>query len=304
MAGMADTSSTAIDLSRLPAPAIVEQLSFEAILAVMLADLQARLGPDLFDALVESDPAMKLLEVCAYRELLIRQRVNDAARGVMLAYAAGADLDQLAALVGVARLTITPANEETGAAAVMESDEALRQRVILAPESFSVAGPGDAYVYHALSADAGVLAASCTSPEPGEIVVTILARDGDGEAGPELIEAVEAVVNSRPVRPQSDLVSVQSAEIVTFAVAAALTLYHGPDTSVVVDAAEASLTAYLNRSRKLGRDITVSGLTAALQVEGVHRVALAAPAADVVVTQLQAAFCTGADITVAGYTDD
>ena len=45
----------------------------------------------------------------AYRELLIRQRVNDAARGVMLATASGTDLDNLAANFNVERLLITPA---------------------------------------------------------------------------------------------------------------------------------------------------------------------------------------------------
>ena len=101
---------TTIDLSTLPPPSVVETLDFEAILAAMLADLQAR--DPAFTALVESDPAYKILEVCAYRELLIRQRVNDAARATMLAYATGADLEQIGALFGVTRLTITEADEE------------------------------------------------------------------------------------------------------------------------------------------------------------------------------------------------
>ena len=76
-------SFTAVDLSRLVAPTVVETLDFETIFAAMLADLQAR--DSAFSALVESDPAYKILEVAAYRELLIRQRVNDAGRAVMLA---------------------------------------------------------------------------------------------------------------------------------------------------------------------------------------------------------------------------
>lgn len=133
------TGSSSVDLSRLPPPTIVEQISYETILAGMTADLRARL-PD-FDATVESDPAVKILQVAAYREMLNRQQFNDRARGVMLAYARGSDLDQLAALVGVQRLVIRPADPVTGAAAEMEPDDALRQRAVLAPESFSVAGP-------------------------------------------------------------------------------------------------------------------------------------------------------------------
>ena len=99
-------SYTAIDLSKLPAPAIVEPLSYEIILGEMLAHL-VELDPDL-TALVESDPAMKVLQVAAYREFLLRQRVNDGSRSVMLAYAAGTDLDQLGANLNVARQLVSP----------------------------------------------------------------------------------------------------------------------------------------------------------------------------------------------------
>ena len=64
----------------------------------------------------------------------------------------------------------------------MESDPDFRRRIQLAPEGFSVAGPEGAYIFHALSADPGVLDACATSPSPGEVVVTVLARAGDGTA--------------------------------------------------------------------------------------------------------------------------
>jgi phage-related baseplate assembly protein len=38
-----------------------------------------------------------LLQVVAYRELLLRQRINEASKAVMVAYAASADLDQIGA---------------------------------------------------------------------------------------------------------------------------------------------------------------------------------------------------------------
>jgi len=78
-------SFSAIDLSALPAPDIIETLDFEVILAAMLTDLQARDAS--FSALVESDPAYKILEVAAYRELLLQARINSAAKAVMLPYA-------------------------------------------------------------------------------------------------------------------------------------------------------------------------------------------------------------------------
>src|SRR5690606_1403888 len=88
LAAMPGTSAiSTLDLSLLPAPDVVEALDFETIFAAMLADLQAR--DPTFDALVESDPAYKVLQVSSFRELLLRQRVNDAARERMLAFASG-----------------------------------------------------------------------------------------------------------------------------------------------------------------------------------------------------------------------
>lgn len=280
---------------------MVEQLSFEAIYADGLARLQAIL-PD-FDATVESEPAVKVLQVFAYREMLIRQQFNDRALAVMLAFASGPDLDNLAALVGVTRLVITEADPDHGIEQELESDEALRGRVVLAPESFSVAGPELAYVFHARSADAEVLDASATSPAPGQVLVTVLSRTGNGEASDELLEAVEAVVNGRTVRPLTDQVTVASAEIVEFAIEAQLFIYEGPDSTIVLAAAEASLQAYIDAGQRLGRDITLSGLYAALHVEGVQRVDLAAPAANIVLGPTQAPWCTGIDLTSGGVGD-
>ncbi|MGF7149435.1 phage-related baseplate assembly protein [Sphingomonas zeicaulis] len=325
------TSSTAVDLSRLPPPTVVEQLSYEEILSAMIAELGAR---DItFSANVESDPVYKLLQVAAYRELLVRQNFNDRARGLMLAFARGADLDQLAVLVGVTRLVLEEADPLTGAAAVMESDDALRARVVLAPESFSVAGPELAYVFHAKSASGDVLDATATSPKPddikaiaidalagaggtpeqiaaidaamsaatwpGEVIITVLSRDEDGTAAPELLETVEAVVNGRPVRPLTDYVKVQSATIVDYEIDATIHIFAGPDPTIVQDAAAVKLQAYVDFCHFLGRPPTLSGIYAALHVEGVQRVEILQPAADVVADETQAAWCTNIALTVA-----
>jgi phage-related baseplate assembly protein len=296
-------SSNAVDLSRLPAPAVVETLDYEVILADMRADLVAR-APTLSAALaIESDPLNKLIEVCAYRELILRQRVNDAAKGVMIAYAVGSDLDQLAALMGVARLIITPADPQTNTPAVLEDDEDLRRRVVLAPEGFTVAGPEGAYIFHALSADADVLDASVASPTPGQVVVTVLSRLGDGSASAELLQAVTTAVSGDTVRPLTDQVVVQSATIVNYAIAAEIFTYEGPDSAVVVAQAQNNCAAYALAQRKLGRDITRSGLYAALHIGGVQRVVLTEPAADVVVARDQAGHLTSSTVTHGGVAD-
>jgi phage-related baseplate assembly protein len=295
----ARSSSTTVDLSRLAAPIIVEQKPFETILAEMVAQIQTLLPS--FDATIDSDPAVKVLQVAAYREVLIRQAAQDGGEQVMVAFATGAQLDHLAALVGVARLVITRADTATGATAVLEDDDALRQRIVLAPEGFSVAGPELAYVFHAKSAAPGVLDSSATSPDPGEVVVSVLSRDGDGTASWSLLDAVEAVVRNPRIRPLGDAVSVRSAEIVPFAIVADLVTFTGPDRALLLASARTRLDAYLANSRKLGRDITRSAIFGALMTEGVQNAVIYEPAADVVCDLTEAAHCTAITLGFGGY---
>ncbi len=102
-----------IDLSQLPAPDVVETLDFEAILAERKATLISLYPEDEQEAIartltLESDPLVKYLEENAYREVILRQRINEAAKAGMVAYAIKNDLEQLAANNNVERLVITP----------------------------------------------------------------------------------------------------------------------------------------------------------------------------------------------------
>lgn len=286
---------TAVDLSKLPFPAAVEVLDFEVVLAEILADYQAR-DPE-FSALVESDPAYKVLEVAAFREVLLRQRVNEAIKAICLAYAMDSDLDQLAARYNVERLTLIPANDDTvpPTPAVMEDNESLRRRVQLSFEGFSTAGPKGAYIFHALGSDANVLDASAYGPPetPGVVRVAVLSRIGDGTASAELLETVNDTLSANDVRPLTDDVQVESAEILNYAVNATLIMYPGPDASVAIAAAQAELDAYVEKNHRLGRDVTLSGLYAALHQEGVQNVILNSPTESIVAAWNQAAYCTG-----------
>ena len=294
-----------IDLSQLPAPQIVDVPDFETLIAERKAEFVALHPKDEQEAVIrtlelESEPVTKLLQENAYRELLLRQRINEAAHAVMVAYAMGGDLDQLAANYNVKRLTVTPANNDAvpPVAAVMESDEALRLRVPAAFEGLSVAGPTAAYEFHARSADGRVADASATSPAPAEVVLTVLSREGDGTAEKDLLDVVEKALNSENVRPVADRLTVRSAEIIPYRVEATIFLYPGPEP--VMAAAKASLQKYIASQTRLGRDIRRSAIFAALHVEGVQRVELASPLADVVLNKTQAASCTQWSVTNGG----
>lgn len=288
-----------IDLSQLPAPQIVDVQDFEGLLAERKAAFVALYPEDEQDAVrrtlaLESEPITKLLQESTYRELLLRQRINEAAQAVMVAYAIGSDLEQLAANNNVNRMTITPAdnNAVPPVAAVMESDESLRLRIPAAFEGLSVAGPSASYEFHARSADGRVADASATSPAPSEVVLTVLSREGDGTAEADLLAIVEKSLNSENVRPVADRLTVRSAEIIPYSVDAAIFLYPGPETEPVIAAARASLKKYITSQTRLGRDIRRSAIYAALHVEGVQRVELTLPPDDVVLNRTQAASCT------------
>lgn len=309
-----------IDLAQIPAPDIVEALSFEAIFAAMLADLIAR--DSVFTALLESDPAYKILEVAAYRELILRQRVNDAARSVMLATAISTDLDNLAANFNVLRLLISPADLAAipPVAAIYESDLAFRARTQLAFEGLSTAGPVGGYIFHGLSADGDVKdiavdavtfhitdglivvdhTANLSAPEPGKVAVTVLSHTGNGTAASELLALVEAAINSDSVRPLTDKVIVRSAEIISYTITATLYFYDGPSSSTVLAAAQAALNAYIADQRKIGYDVTRSGLFHALHQPGVQNVTLTNPAADLVIANYQVGYCTAITLTNGG----
>ncbi|SMQ97126.1 baseplate assembly protein [Xanthomonas fragariae] len=291
-------SFTAVDLSKLQAPDLIDALDFEKIFAEALAQFR-RLLPE-FSALTESDPVYKILQLFAARELLIRQRANDKAQQTMLAFATGTNLDHLGALFGVARLVLDPGQPETGIPPTYESDVDFRRRIQLAPEGFSVAGPEGAYIYHALSAAADVMDASATSPAPGQVLVTVQSRTGDGTAPQALLDQVAAILTNDDVRPLTDNVTVQSVQIVPYAIGGRVYTYAGPDSAVVMREAMRSLQAYLAEAHRIGRDVPESAIKAKLFADGVQRVELDAPATDIRISRTQAAYCTSIDIVHAG----
>ncbi len=274
---------TAIDLSKLPAPKVIEELSYEEIFQDILSDFLEK-NPS-YSTLLESDPAIILLEVCAYRELLLRNRINEAAKATMLAYATGSDLENLGAPLGVQKLE-------------GESDDQLRQRIQLAPEAFTNAGSVGAYTFHALSASSDIKSVSVKSPNPGEVLVTILSKTGNGVASEELIDAVLEKLSEEDVRPLTDQVSVQSAEIVNYSVEAVITVYSGPSSAVVETEARAALDKFLDERHAIEKLVAVSGIYDALHVDGVKKVQLIHPTSDVVTTDEQAAYCNSKTISI------
>lgn len=302
---------SAVDLSSLPAPQIIDVPDFETLLTARKARLVSLYPAELQEAVaraleLESEPQLKILQENCYREILLRQRINEAVQAVIIARSGGGDLDNLVANFNVQRLVVTPADETAvpPVPAVMESDEDLRQRAPEAFEGLSVAGPEAAYNFHARSADGRVADASTVSPSPAAVVVTVLSHEGNGQASQALLDIVASKLSAETIRPLGDRLTVQSAAITEYRVAAKLHLFDGVVAGPCLAAAKNNLAAYLLEQKKLARSIRRDNYKAVLRVAGVDWVELLEPAADVLMDKSQSGYCTATDITIAGDAND
>lgn len=251
------------DLTQLPPPEVVETLDFETILQVHRADLLARYPEAAAVIDLESEPLNKLLQAHAYRELLYRQRVNEAARAHLLAFATGADLDHKAAFYGLTRLA-------------GESDERLRARVQLRIKSLAGNGTREAYELTAMTASQNVRDARATQPFPGRVHLLLWCHDAaQAEA---TLATVLAAINADDGRPLGVPVTVALARPRAINITAAIEREAGAPADLaqrlVVTLADA-LAAYA----RLGRDVPRSWITARLHTAQVAAVRFPDPAA-------------------------
>ncbi|WP_412057114.1 baseplate J/gp47 family protein [Bartonella sp. DGB2] len=296
-----------LDLTQIPAPDFVEEVSYEAIRQAAIAKLKA-LEPNY--SVLESDPAIKVIEAFCYREFLLRQRINDAARANNIVSARGHDLDVMGAFANVMRLD-------------GETDTRFRSRIQQALSGLSTAGPRRAYLFHTMSVSTAIVHANVDSQNLGEVNISLLAyedvKDGTEEetvigralfAQPEqsaftrilcrpdheILKMVRARLNQEDLRPLTDHVVVSMAVPKPYSIAAKLTIYPGPDQGVVKEQSLKRLKAYLQEVQKVGYSATRSGLIAALTSTGIQNVVLEAPSVDQLCKSFEIALAT--DIAV------
>ena len=289
-----------VDLSALPAPEVLEPLDFEEVYDEGLSAFRAYMG-DNWNAALESDPVSKLLEVGAYNKVGNRARVNDACKALLLAHATGSDLDQLGANVNLKRLVIQPEDllAVPPVPQVLEDHDPFRERIQLAYEGLTTAGPRNSYILHARNASGLVADATAESPAPCYVTVTVLSLDGEGEASPELLATVDRALNDDDVRPLGDRVTVQGAEILNYRIDAILHMNSaGPEGDAALAEARSRLSKWINPRKRLGVEVARSAVDAQVHVAGVARVELIGWV-DLAPTKAQAAYCTGYSVKLA-----
>ena len=265
-----------LDLSLVPVPDAIKPLSVEQVIARMKSDF-LRDNPSFASVLeLESEPVVALINQFSYRESLIRAECNEMVRSMTLAHARGVNLDAKAADYNTVRLE-------------GESDDALRERCLLAFASMSTAGSKPSYIYHARSAHPDVKQVNALRSDPGHIQIVVLAHSGDGVPSSEVIAAVSAAITVESTRPLGDLSdTVLPVALIDYTIRADID--HDPSFNTVP--LELSVAQFVAEAKKIKRPLRRSELFGLLHVPGVLNVTLHEPAQDIVPTDYQAPSCS------------
>ncbi len=272
-----------LDITTLPAPAVIQEVDYEVILARQKAQFITEWNalrvtyPELpaYDTLsIESDPVGIVTQAESYREVLLLARINEAARARLLAFAAGSDLDQLAAFYDVVRQ-------------VGETDTRLKTRVILAIQGRSTGGPKERYKSIAMNADVRVASVEVYRVGRSPLIyVAIYSTEPNGVASEGLLTIVRAALENDNVQLVNDEFVVASAVLTVVNLVANIWLLPDADEATVTRAATALRDAWAIE-QQLGRDLIREWWVSKLMISGVHKITPVT--ADVIVPPSQAA---------------
>ena len=191
----------------------------------------------------------------------------------------------------------------------VETDDAFRERIREAPESFSCAGAEGAYVFFTKKASALISSVKVVSPKPGDVVIYPGLVSGE-IAKAEILTLVETALTDKKVRPLTDNVSVKAPIAKNYSIN--LQYYIDSDNAYYADTIKArvdeAVTDYIKwQSGKVGRDIIPSELIRRIMEVGAKRVTVTSPIFTVVKDgrkedgyQVELAQCTGKTITYGG----
>jgi len=189
-----------------------------------------------------------------------------------------------------------------------ESDPDFADRIRLAPNSFSVAGPEKAYVYHAKSVSPAIIDVKVDSPTPGEVDVYVLLTDGTLPTE-DTLEQIEEHLSDENIRPLTDYVVVKAPTASNYEIE--LHYWINQEDSSKAAQIQADVEAAVEQYRlwqqtKIGRDITPGKLLQLVFAAGASRVddSKMKPAAWKKLEAMQVAQCTKVSVVYEGYKDE
>ena len=186
----------------------------------------------------------------------------------------------------------------TGGGAEAEGDLQFRERIRLAPEAFSVAGPRGAYEFWARTASQNVRDVQVFSPAPTQVRVYVLMDTGIPT--PDELALVRAALTQETRRPLTDEVSVLPPREIAYQLQAQVTAYTTADLILLQEKLTLAAEAIVERvSSRLGVDLVPSQFVDALSLDGVYQVVVISPVLRVL-NASEWARCTAIDIEIVG----
>lgn len=184
----------------------------------------------------------------------------------------------------------------------VESDADFAERIRLAPNSFSVAGPKKAYIYHTLSVNPGIIDVSVTSPIPGDVEIFPLMEGGELPSS-ELLQEITDYLSGDDIRPLTDHVyaSLPTTYDYTIRVDYWISRNDAARSASIQADVEAAVEKYrVWQQSKIGRDITPGQLIANVINAGAARIdsRTFSPASFVELSEQDVAHCPAANVTI------
>lgn len=161
-----------------------------------------------------------------------------------------------------------------------ESEESFRERIFLAPSSYSVAGPADAYEYWVKQYNSAAIE-DVKIYEPTEAVVDIrILLNGGALPSQTFCSGCLEYLKENPIIPLTDNDIVAAPDVVNYNVKAVYYIARSDlnNITVIQESIEAAKDTYLNWQRtKIGRDINPDALTEFVRAAGGKRVVITSP---------------------------
>jgi phage-related baseplate assembly protein len=301
-----------IEIDQLPEMQVLEKLDSEDVLTKRMNEFVALwdkhdppAGAQYDVEHLEFDPIRINQEANTFFELLLRDRVNQAAKSVTLAFASGPDLEAIGSRYpgGMPRLS-------------GENDDHYRMRIWLSSNTLSPHGTYDSYVFWALSADPtlrdatavarrGTPDVTITIMADGAPVTTNLTKNGISPFPTPTpivpqIDKVRTYVDSHSRKALTDVVSVRSPHIITIDYVIDYWLFPGWDLKLLEPELYIAMAELIETQRWLGYSHTLDAVDAALKRSGVYKLHVISPANDVEIDQHEVVVVRSVKLRFAG----
>lgn len=174
--------------------------------------------------------------------------------------------------------------EAPAGGAEVESDDKLRERVYLAPDGYSVAGPIGAYVYWTKSYNTSIGSVNVYSPTPCVVEVRVLLEDGSAPNSAMLAGLLE-YLSDETKRPLTDQVYCMAPDFTYFDIDMTYYINSSDMSSAtsIQSKVAAAVSEYVTwQTSEIGRDIIPSELIRRVMEAGAKRVIVNKPTFTVV----------------------